>query len=175
MATPKTGRPRGRPPGSKNLPKTIEGLVAATFSDPIVIPPRKAKGKPRGPWAGMTPEERKAYSAKMRAKQVIKAGGRKPGVPYALTADQHQRLLEQELPKIDRMISKMAETGAIPDDALAQEALRELATVMRTQTDAKIKLAAIRTALDFTKAKPSQKIEHTVKTAEDFLDEMAED
>lgn len=179
MATPRTGRPRGRPPGSKNKPKTIDAFVLDTLSSPPSVPARKPKGKPRGPWANKTPEERAALSAKLNAGRDLKAqaakGGRKAGVPRNLTSQQHAQLLAEQQPEIERMISKMAEQGILPDDPRAEEALRETMAVLRTAEANRDKLAAARLVLDFTKSKPTAKVEHTVKSAEDFLDEMADD
>lgn len=179
MATPRTGRPRGRPPGSKNKPKTIEAFVLDTLSSPPKIPARKPKGKPRGPWANMTPEERSAHSAKLNAGRDLKAqaakGGRKAGVPRNLTQKQHQQLIDEQQVEIDRIMKKMADQGILPDDPRAEEALRETMSVLRTSEAARDKLAAARLVLDFTKSKPTAKVEHTVKTAEDFLDEMGDD
>lgn len=179
MATPRTGRPRGRPPGAKNKPKTIDAFVIETLSSSPVPPPRKPKGKPRGPWANKTPEERAALSAKLNAGRDLKAqaakGGRKPGVPRNLTSAQHAQLVAEQQPEIERMIKKMADQGILPDDPRAEEALTKTMTVLRTAETNRDKLAAARLVLDFTKSKPTAKIEHTVKTAEDFLDEMTDD
>ncbi|MFC3214616.1 hypothetical protein [Novosphingobium panipatense] len=72
-------------------------------------------------------------------------------------------------------MKKMAENDQLPDDPRAVEALKESMVILRTQEDAKLKLAAARLVLDFTKAKPTSKQEITVKTAEDYLDEIADD
>lgn len=179
MATPRTGRPRGRPPGSKNKPKTVEAFVIETLTAPPVIPARKPKGKPRGPWANKTPEERAALSAKLNAGRDLKAqaakGGRKTGVPFRLTSQQHTQLLAEQQPEIERIMNKMAEQGILPDDPRAVEAMEETMKVLRASQAEKIKLAAARLVLDFTKSKPTAKVEHTVKSAEDLLDEMADD
>lgn len=177
MATPRTGRPRGRPPGSKNKPKTIEAFVLDTLSSPPVSPPRKPKGKPRGPWANKTPEERKALSAKLNEGRDLSktGGGRKAGVPSSRTSQQHAAFVAAQQPEIERIMKKMADQGIIPDDPRAEEALREAVQVLRVVETAKDKLAAARLILDFTKSKPTAKVEHTIKSAEDFLDEMADD
>ena len=178
MPTKPTGRPRGRPKGVKNKPKTLEAFVTDSLANPVSAPPRKPKTATRGPWAKMTPEERKAYSATIRAKRRPESYanvGRKPGVPFALTAAQAQELAEQQNPEIQRILKKMAEQGQLPDDPRAVEALEETLKVLRSEATAKDKLGAARLLLDFTKAKPTARIEHTVRTAEDFLDEIADE
>jgi hypothetical protein len=177
MATPRTGNPRGRPRGAKNKPKTVEAFVIEALTAPQVSPPRKPKLKARGPWAGKTPEERRALSAKLNAGRDLTkiGGGRKAGVPLSRTNKQHAQVVAEAQPEITRIMNKMAEQGILPDDPRAVEALEEAVKVLRVVESAKDKLAAARLILDFTKSKPTAKIEHTVRSAEDILDEMADD
>jgi hypothetical protein len=72
------------------------------------------------------------------------------------------------------MIKLMAEAGVLPEDEGAQEAMGTVLGIMRTTASNDMKLKAARTVLEYTKAKPTSKAELTVKTAEDFLDELAE-
>lgn len=174
MPTKPTGRPRGRPPGSKNIPK-IEDFIAESLSAPVPVPALKPKGAPRGPWAGMTPEERSEYARKIAAKSKPKKGGRRVGVPRKLTVKAYEARLAEQTTIVHRIMKKMADNGQLPDDPRAVEALETSMILLRTQEDAKLKLAAARLVLDFTKSKPTAKVEHTVRTAEDLLDEMAED
>lgn len=94
MPTKPTGRPRGRPPGVKNKPKTAGDFVLdATANRPVPIP-RPAKKAPRGPWANMNEEERKAYSQKL---VVARKGPRNtnntiPGRPRHLSNEQYAEL-----------------------------------------------------------------------------------
>ena len=69
----------------------------------------------------------------------------------------------------------MKDAGQVPDDPRAEEALKTTVETLRTAESPKDKIAAARLILDFTKAKPAQKIDATVRTAEDILDEMALD
>lgn len=123
----------------------------------------------------MTPEERSAYSKRLNAKNTTPKGGRKVGVPRSLTVKQFNARVAEQKPIIERIMKKMADKGQLPDDPRAVEAIETGLTIMRTQEDQKLKLNAARMILDFTKAKPTTKIEHTVKTAEDYLDELADD
>jgi hypothetical protein len=177
MATPRTGNPRGRPKGAKNKPKTVEAFVVQTLTAPPVSPPRKPKLKARGPWAGKTPEERRALSAKLNAGRDLTkiGGGRKAGVPLNRTIQQHAQVVADQKPEIERIMKKMADQGILPDDPRAVEALEAAVTVLRTVETAKDRLAAARLVLDFTKSKPTTKIEATIKSAEDLLDEMGDD
>lgn len=171
MPTKPTGRPRGRPKGSKNIP-TLEAFAVESL-EAVIPTPKRRHGNPRPSrniWHEMTPEQRSAHSAKMRA-----ARGSRQGVPRGLTLAQFEAAKAAQKPIIQRIMKKMADTGQLPDDPRAVEALTEAMTVLRSPITAKEKIAAARLVLDFTKAKPTAKVEHTIKSAEDFLDEMAED
>lgn len=181
MATPRNGKPRGRPPGSKNLPKTLEGIVLATLATKPAIPivPVVKRTPQRTVWTDKTPEERSAYARKIRQigidRGISTNPGRKKGVPSKYTAPQYALLLAQELPKAQRIMKQMASNGIIPEDAMAIESLTSALVVLRTAETNKDKLAAATLILNFTKAKPTAKIEHTIRTAEDYLDELGED
>lgn len=176
MPTKPTGRPRGRPPGVKNKPKTIEEFVHTELTAPPPKPPRPPKMAARGPWAGKTPEERAAYSQKLiAARKGNRPNHQIPGKPRDLTNAQWAEV--QEIARLDakRIIQKMKDAGQVPDDPRAEEALKTTVETLRTAESPKDKIAAARLILDFTKAKPAQKIDATVRTAEDILDEMALD
>lgn len=178
MPTKPTGRPRGRPKGSRNIPK-LDAFVVESLATDIPIPaiPKTPK-KATGPWAKMTTEERSAYARKIAAKRdpsTFHLGGRKPGVPSNMSAAQWEALQASQKPIVERIIKKMKDTGQLPDDERAVEALTETVTVLRTAQSPRDKLSAARLLLDFLKAKPTTKIETTVRSAEDILDEMAAD
>lgn len=174
MPTKPTGRPRGRPPGVKNKPKTIEAFVFAALDDPIVPPERPKMRGGTGPWAKMTPEERSAYSRKIAACRK-RPTNQTPGKPPDLTNAQWVAVQEIAATDAKRIIKKMRDAGQLPDDPRAVEALEETVKTLRAAESAKDKIAAARLILDFTKAKPAQKTEVTVRTHEDFLDELAGD
>lgn len=174
MPTKPTGRSRGRPKGAKNVPK-IEAFVAESLASRVPIPELKPKAAPRGPWARMTPEERSAHGKQLAASRTRPGGGRRPGVPRGMTTAEYQARKAAQTPLVDRIITKMIANGEIPDDPDVVEAFRQAGVILRSQDDPKTKLAAARLILDFKKAKPTTKIEHTVKTAEQYLDELAED
>lgn len=174
MPTKPTGRPRGRPKGSKNIPK-VEDFVAEALVGKVQVPAAKPKMAPRGPWAGLTPEQRSEYARQLAAKRKAPCGGRRTGVPRTLTVKQYEARKAEQTIIVERIMKKMADNDQLPDDPRAVEALKESMVILRTQEDAKLKLAAARLVLDFTKAKPTSKQEITVKTAEDYLDEIAND
>lgn len=176
MPTKPTGRPRGRPKGVKNKPKTIEQFVVEQISSPIARPPVPPKMAARGPWANMTPEERKAYSQKLiAARRGNRPNTNTPGKPRGLTDAQWAVVRSEAARDAKRIIAKMKDAGQLPDDPRAVEALEKAVTTLRASDNPKDVAALGRLVLDFTKAKPAQKIDHTVRTHEDFLDELAAD
>jgi hypothetical protein len=179
MPTKPTGRPRGRPKGSKNTPK-LEAFIAESLAIeiPAPLPPPPPKQRVRGPWANKTPEERSAYARAIRANRdpsTYNTAGRKPGIPSNMSAAQYHALVASQKPIVARIMKKMSDTGQLPEDPRAVEALEQTVMVLRTAQAPRDKLGAARLLLDFLKAKPTTKIETTVRTAEDILDEMAED
>jgi hypothetical protein len=124
----------------------------------------------------MTPDERKAYSAKLvAARKGNHPNTNIPGKPRHLTHAQWAAVLEEAGRDAKRIIAKMKEAGQVPDDPRAEEALTKAVKTLRASDNPKDVAALGRLILDFTKAKPAQKIEATIKSAEDLLDEMAEE
>ncbi|MET3725861.1 hypothetical protein [Sphingomonas trueperi] len=162
--------------GVKNKPKTIEAFVLQQISSPISplsLPPKKA---PRGPWANMTPEQRKEYSAKLvAARKGNRPNTNLPGKPRRLTHGQWAAIKEEAEGDAKRIIARMKDAGQLPDDPRAVEALQKAVTTLRSSQNPKDVAALGRLILDFTKVRPAQKVNHTVRSAEDILDEMAED
>src|SRR3546814_15755500 len=66
MVTPRTGRPRGRPKGSKNKPKTAEDFILESLTNPPPPPPSKKAGG-QGRFSNNTPEERTAAGVALAA------------------------------------------------------------------------------------------------------------
>ena len=183
MATPRTGRPRGRPPGVKNKPKTLEAFVLAALEARPSPPPRKPKRKAAGPWTNLDAEGRKALSAKLIAARKGKNGqGIQPptrdvlkGKPLRLDEAQWVALKASVQPEIKRIIKKMKEAGQIGEDPRAEQVLSKTLETFLTATTPKDISSLGRLLLDFTKAKPAAKVDVSVRTHEDFLDEIAED
>jgi len=124
----------------------------------------------------MTPEQRKEYSAKLvAARKGNRPNTNIPGKPRHLTNAQWAAVQEEAKRDAKRIISKMKDAGQLPDDPRAVEALEKAVTTLRTSQSPKDVAALGRLILDFTKPKPAQKVDHTVRSAEDILDEMAEE
>ncbi|QOT71606.1 hypothetical protein H5V43_16320 [Sphingobium fuliginis] len=151
------------------------------MADSLLSPPpvpivTKPKGAAWGPWAKMTPEERTAYAKDLAAKS---AALRKPrgsprlGKPKHLTNAQFDAAVEAQRPVVAKIMKKMAQRGELPDDSDAVEALERVLLVLRSPVPVADRTAAARVILDFTKTKPTARTESTLKTAEDYLDEMA--
>lgn len=174
MPTKPTGRPRGRPPGAKNGPKTLEEFVFRALEEPIKPPARSTNYGKIGAWANKSPEERSAYSAKLiaarkgRTQQI-------PGKPRRLTNAQWAEVTATARLDAKRIIQKVKDAGQMPDDEKAAEALEKTVVTLRASQSPKDVAALARLVLDFTKAKPAQKSEVTIRTHEDFLDELADD
>ncbi|TFU06169.1 hypothetical protein EUV02_03925 [Polymorphobacter arshaanensis] len=182
MPTKRTGNPRGRPPGVKNKPKTVVLFALEALKEPrvapVVVKPKRRQGNYRNQYTDMSPEERSAAqkaNAAKRTPESFKNCGRKPGVPYHLTAKQHAIVLQEARPEVKIIMSKMKKQGILPEDTRAVQALETALTVMKSQTADANKIAAARLILDFTKSKPVAIKEVTVRTAEDILDELLDD
>lgn len=172
MPTKPTGRPRGRPPGAKNRPKTIEAFVFQALESSIQPPPRSTNNGQIGVWEKLDAGERAANSAKIRAARK-RPTKQTPGKPRDLTNKQWAVVQEVAASDAKSIIKTMRCAGQLPDDPRAVEALEKTLRVLRSAESAKDKSAAARLILDFTKAKPAQKSEVTIRTHEDFLDELA--
>ena len=84
MPSKPTGRPRRRPKGSKNIPK-LEVFMAESLGASPIVAPTVPPGAPRGPWAGMTAEERSAYSKALNAKRKSHHELKRKGAPRWMT------------------------------------------------------------------------------------------
>ena len=173
-----------------------EGRLVPYVDQPIVEPPRARKNTARGKvyakrWGG-PPEPHESIEkmpgwfdwASMRRKQLyaatgvpttLKKPGRIAGVINGKTFAQTQVALKRGR-KIAMEDMKNIKAKVDPLDDKAEEALAATLTILRTKEVAHVtKLAAARLLLDFTKSKPSSKSEVTVKSAEDWLAQIADD
>lgn len=123
----------------------------------------------------MDADERTTHFKALSAKRRAHRGGKPYGVPRRMSLVQFAAHQALQKPIIARIMQKMAANEQLPDDPMAVEALQEAMTVLRSPIPPRDKIAAARLVLDFTKSKPTARVEHTVKTAEDLLDEMAEE
>lgn len=123
------------------------------------------------------------------------------GVPDGMRKPKADRLWARARKLADRFIHIMKEQGELPDEVVevdvlgedgavketklvtvpatdsgkAEKALREAFVLAVGPSTQNIKIQAINTILNFTKAKPESKSKLTLNKAEDFLDEIAKD
>lgn len=170
---------RGRPKGSKNKPKTLDAWMAAAMD--IQLPPKpppKPKNQSTAKFANntlsrLTPEERSARASKASLSRKVRKG-QHPGTPPYWT-DRDYALLKMETEReAKRIYEIMEQDGILPEDPLAREALLEALKLMRAPGDKKFKHSVLRTILEYRLAKPTTKTDVTVRTAEEWLDELAE-
>lgn len=118
----------------------------------------------------------KHYEATQRG--ALKRKGARIGIPMGWGTKEWRNYFKEKMAQSRLFIKDlfMAEAfdDALSDNEMAVDALTFAHTVMSTeQLPIKERLAAARTILDFTKAKPAQKADVTVKSAEDWLKSLA--
>jgi hypothetical protein len=171
-------RPRGRPKGSQTKPKTLDELVsrAATYKPA----PRQIKqGNKHKPKPGTTYLEKLKREDPEKLKEIRQKGiaamkGARPSnLPpnmsrrqWAVTLDEAQKLAKSIMKNLDKK-------DALPENVIARQAMEQAVTMLASELPAKDKLAVIRTLLEYNMAKPAATQNLNVKTAEDFLDELA--
>ena len=101
--------------------------------------------------------------------------GRPKGATDGFTAHTRKKMIAKAKAEAKEIVKRMEEKGyAIPKDAAAREAFETVVTEMRrTDLLPKDKLAFARTVLEWSMAKPAAESTVTVKRAEDFLDDLA--
>lgn len=168
----------GRPKGSPNKPKTLEQFLTVGLL--TQLPPKPAP-RPKNPNLvragaanafGKTPEERSANARKASLSRKVHTA-RAPGTPPLWSTREYAPLKEEARVEARRIYKIMDKQGLLPEDEIAKEALLAALTLMREPGAREFKLKVIRTLLDHTHQKPTLKQDVTVKTAEDWLDELA--
>jgi hypothetical protein len=122
--------------------------------------------------------------AKMAARDALVAEQRaadptkftRTGVPTGYTKATVAPLLAEARLRADRFIQKMKDEDIIPqvvipdsDEAKAEAALKEVYVLAIGPGDRRDRLAAIRTVLEWTRAKPATKASISVNSSEDWL------
>lgn len=171
-------RPRGRPPKGIN-PHTGNKLP----------PPRSRSDEPRRGNANFgaivteiwnDPEKRAELMQKRQEGQDRRVENiwkriRRYGVPHGMrrpeAANQwaFARMYAKEVTRI------MKEENLLPEDPKVEKAFSAAVEVLESPMSQTIKLQAARLILDFCKAKPVAKSEVTVKSAEDWLQQVTAD
>lgn len=170
-------RPRGRPKGSPNKPKTMETWLAAAMTTEL---PPKPPPRPKNPNKArhknnalnrLSPEERSERARKASLARKTH-GARAQGTPPTWATHEYAPLLKEAEREARRIFTIMENEGALPEDPLAREALLEVLKLLRLPGDRKFKHSLARTILEYRLAKPTTKTDVTVRTAEDWLDEL---
>lgn len=96
------------------------------------------------------------------------------GVPDGMRRRTAKRVRAKASAAADRFIQMLKDEGELPlipntDEGMAEAALKEAFILAIVPGDAKVKLGAINTVLNFTKSRPESKSKVTVETAEEWL------
>lgn len=174
-------RPRGRPPGSKNRPKTIEGLISQALEPPKPKPksrPQPKKNSGENYFSRLKREDPeklreislKAATSAARKAQPYNAPGKLPHMTFAELARSKEdaRIIANRIYKI------MDKDGSLPENPIAREAMKRAMEMLAEENSTKDKISLIRTLLEYNLAKPASTQNVNLKTAEDFLDELAD-
>lgn len=121
----------------------------------------------------LTPEERSAHARKAALSRKTH-GARAPGTPPRWGTHEYAPLAKEAQREAQRIYNIMEKDGLLPEDPLAREALEAALLLMRAPGDKKFKHSVLRTILEYRLAKPTTKTDVTVRTAEDWLDDLAE-
>src|SRR5690606_27614361 len=95
------------------------------------------------------------------------------GAPKGWTKKQHLLFIDEAKRETNRIFKLMEKQGNTPENEMAKKSLQAAFEMIAEPVTPRDRLAAIRTVLEFTKTKPATKTDMTVRTAEDFLDELA--
>jgi len=110
------------------------------------------------------------------AKRFESKQGRSRGHSDGITIKRLRTLRARAKREAKIIVRYMMEQGMIPKEGYAKEALETAVEVMRLEEiHPRDKLAASKLVLEYTMAKPATDTNVNVRTAEDFLDEIAKD
>jgi hypothetical protein len=103
-------------------------------------------------------------------------GGRPKGTPFGMSKRRWAVTLDEAHKLARKIMKKAEENGDLPENALARDAMKQAIVMLASdELIPKDKLAVIRTILEYNMAKPAATSNVNIKTAEDFLDELAEE
>lgn len=123
----------------------------------------------------MNAEERSAYAKRISScnDHSKPVGSPRQGKARHLTNAEHDAAIEAQRPIVAKIMRKIGERGELPDDPMAIEALETALLILRSPVPAVERTAAARAVLDFTKPKPTIRVQRTFGTAEDWVDALA--
>jgi hypothetical protein len=115
-----------------------------------------------------------------KARQIAYAKGGRTGVPNGMRKRDAEPMRAAASAEAKRIVKKMADKGMFddvdPKDRERAEAAMETAvTIMKTEGEERLKLAAAKVVLEYTKSKPVAKVAHSVNAAEAWLLSVSED
>lgn len=146
------------------------------WADPVLAAAHLAKVK-----AGKAPDCMDAHKAERKANP---DKFKRTGTPNGMTRATAAPLWADARLKADGFIQKMIDDGELPnvnfkvpdtDEAKGVAALHEATVLALAPGDRQARLAAIRTVLEWTKAKPASRTKIDVTTSEDWLAQIAAD
>ena len=101
-----------------------------------------------------------------------KNAGRKKGCFDGMTLAQSQEATAKAKAEAKIIVEYLMKNDPTLEEQYAKEAMETVVELMRTPGDKQSRLAAAKTLLEYTKAKPSTKSEVTINKAEAFLEEV---
>jgi hypothetical protein len=154
---------RGRPPKKGTNSKVLKAIWQIPWKRAYIIEKMKAS-------RAIQQIERDANPDKFK----------RTGTPNGMTRAQAAPLWATARLKADRFIQKMTDEGIVSavivpdsDEEKGVAALHAAAVLALGPTDKQLKLAAIRTVLEYTRSKPESKSKMTINTSEQWLAEIA--
>lgn len=123
-----------------------------------------------------------AYRAKMeekrRAAGILRRGlpGARQGIPDGMRKAEATKLSAEAAESAKQTMADLKQAGVVVGiDAASEEALTMTLQIMRAPGDKKVRLAAAKQVLEWTRAKPATKSDVTLNAAEAWLAAIAND
>jgi hypothetical protein len=163
VAKPRKTSPRTQ--GKRKIPAASQALKDKWANDPVWAAKMRAVVAENGIRRSLNPE-------RMARTRVPDGMRRRDAIP----------LWDEAKRKADYIMEELEKDGLVPsvvvpdsDEEKAKVALHETCVMAFGPTEARNKLQALRTVLEYTKQKPITKIDQRVSTAEAFLQEALDD
>lgn len=131
------------------------------------------------------PEGRVSYFTKLKAedpeklKEIVSKGGRTgakvKGAPNDFTAGEWAVVCNEAYQIAKKIMKTLDKDGALPENPIAREAMQAAVEMLAQPNQTKDRLAIIRTLLEFNMARPAATSNVNLRTAEDFLADLAAD
>jgi len=112
---------------------------------------------------------RKAVQAPRRKDRPLKVAG----LPNRMTHSEFAQRKEDARLIVNKVFKIMDIEGSLPENPIARKAMKDALQLLAEDNSTKDRLSIIRTLLEYNMAKPAATQNVNVRTAEDFLDEIA--